>query len=201
MAIYLDEVHVGADPSTIGFPHLLLCMGLVLVTDKMLYGIHLTNKEDTDRAIGVFAKYLDAEGVDRSKAQRLYGSANLKTRYKSGDGTAAWRTELKQIAKLIGYSGPASGFDTSIIDPKDGTYVEYQRKLSGECRIFYKRHEKVQYGAFMHDANVQKISNTNKLRSDVGVSTPSSAAVKATFWNKGELHEVDYASRLMACTV
>lgn len=199
MAIYLDEVHLGSDPAVIGFPHVLLCMGFVYVTTNRMYGIHLTNYEDTDRVLNVFNDWLDRENVDRTQAQAIYGSANLKVRYGEAGDEARWRNEMTNIAGTLGYTGPVRGFDTSIINPVDGTYIEYQAVMLawGAVRILYKRNEKMNYGSLQHDPNVLKINVMNNLRNDLMVTSPSGADVKHTFGNKGNLHEVNYASRLM----
>src|SRR5690606_34303338 len=43
MAVYLDEEMVGEDRNEIGYPHLLLCMGVtVLMRNGRLIGTHIT---------------------------------------------------------------------------------------------------------------------------------------------------------------
>ncbi|MGA7802283.1 MAG: hypothetical protein WCC36_15910 [Gammaproteobacteria bacterium] len=198
MAIYLDEVHVGNDPDLIGFPHLLLCMGLVLVTSDNMYGVHLTNIEYTNDTIDAFSGWLASVGVNGSAGRALYGSCNLQVRYGSNGNKARWVTEMTTIANKLGYRGDILGFDTSIISPKDGTYVEYRSDLNKPCKIYYKRHEKMDYGGFLHDGNVGKIKPDGSIRTDKGVTMRASADVVRTKSNKGNLHEVDYARRLMS---
>jgi hypothetical protein len=40
MAVYLNEGDIGVDKQVIGFPHLMICMGVVLETKAWLYGMH-----------------------------------------------------------------------------------------------------------------------------------------------------------------
>jgi hypothetical protein len=196
MAIYLDEVHMGHDTDLIGFPHLLLCMGLVYMINNDMYGVHLTNIEHTKNAIDMFDGWLKRMNVDRNNARALYGSANLKVRYGDNGSQTEWKNEMTQIAGKLGYSGTVYGFDTSIISPKDGTYVQYESDNNQRCKIFYKRNEKMNYGDMSHSEQVVKISGT-KIRTDKFVTMASSAGVKPTRSNKGQLHEVNYATRLM----
>lgn len=208
MAIYLDELYMGHDQDTIGFPHLLLCNGLVLAVDNQLYGVHLQGRADTQKSINIFLQYLNNEGVLPAQYRLLYGSCNLKVRY--GNGKADWVAEMNEIAGILGYHGQALGFDTSIIHPKDGTYVEYRLQQNNSCRIYYKRHEKVDYGDFARNPdntiarneNLAKIgANFTKIMDYKNLTMVSSAKVKETKSNKGELHEVDLARRLMRAQV
>ena len=199
MAVYLNEEYVGADAELVGFPHLLLCMGLVVVANKKMYGVHLTNTSRTEETVTAFKEFLTGQGVTGSTADVIYGSANYVVRY--GDGkVSSWSNEMKVIGRMLAYSGEARGFDTSIIEPKDGTYVEYRLKTTGDCQIFYKRNEKMDYGKLAEMPNVQKITAAGKLRA-VSVYSPSSATGHSSKLHTGKLHEVDYALRLNKVTL
>ncbi len=153
MPVYLDEQMIGLDSDVIGFPHLLLCMGFVTLTEDgggalNLSGIHLTDTVASQRAFPYFVEELYKSGVP-AKIHAIYGCCNRTVRYPGvGDPKAAWRTEMTGFAKMLGFKGPARGFDTGIIAPEDGTYVEYQLSRVGgrTIRIFYKRNEKMVYG-------------------------------------------------------
>jgi hypothetical protein len=147
MAIYLDEDMMGADPNELGFPHLLVCMGLVCVTDNQLLGVHLTNVTHSQKVVPCFATWLGEQGVGGGDIRSLYGSANLEIRYGGGTGKALkrqWEAEMAQIAGVLGFHGTAYGFDASVIAPKDGFYAEYRAvHASHTCAIYYKRNEKM----------------------------------------------------------
>ena len=55
---------------------------------------------------------------------------NWSSRYDNGKDD--WRAEMQAIAGVLGYHGKASGFDTSIIDPQHGTYVEFMAEYPQE---------------------------------------------------------------------
>jgi hypothetical protein len=196
MAIYLNEDRLGKDDATIGFPHLLVCMGVVLLTRGNMYGVHIVEASDANQTIPRFATYLGQQGVIPGDMLTLYGSCNFPVRYDNG-GAASWRQELRHIAGVIGYQGTAKGFDTSIIDPADGTYVEYQRDAArGRCRIYYKRNEKM---AYVHAPgvvpNVFRVTHGGAIVADQ-FGNEASANVIATPRNRGALHEVNYFLRL-----
>jgi hypothetical protein len=206
MAIYLNEDCLGLDDTLIGFPHLLLCMGVVLLTRNFMYGVHIVTASNQSATIPEFGNFLATQGVIPSDMISLYGSCNFKVRYGDNQRTEAWKTELRHIAGVIGFTGKAKGFDTSIIDPVDGTYVEYVRNpVSDKCKIFYKRNEKMNFTGYVQNVNFVKrglnpvtLLPTSSL---VPGFTHSNANVIHTASNKGQLHEVNYFLRLKEFTI
>jgi hypothetical protein len=220
MAIFLDENMMGADPDAVAFPHLLVCMGVVCVTNDRLFGIHLTTVREAKAVMPAFATWLRDQGVKGDAIRTVYGAANLEVRY--GDGSVAtlrdqWEKEMAQIAGVLGFSGKAYGFDASVITPKDGFYARFEAEhTTHTCKIFYKRNEKMFYLASdRYYFNLLRVKPGETMpafvRSD-GVEVPEivkptkvdrvkSAIIAATVFptrsNKGLLHEVDYALRLM----
>jgi hypothetical protein len=209
MPVYLNEAQGGCDRELIGFPHLLLCMGVVMQTGAWLYGYHFDNPNDTQGNADAFAGLITKLGGTSANAVRLYGVGNWAVRYEGG-GKNAWRTEMQTIATALGYHGRVSGFDTGIIDPQDGTYVEFVPEYPQErCRIYYKRNEKMTYT----NAPLAKLPTKNVVAftSDAtGAMVPkqqgmmiytSTADIVATASNKGRLHELNYFLRLVTITV
>jgi len=198
MPAYLDEEQLGSD-DIIGFPHLLLCMGVVVVTPDGMHGMHFTNRGRTEAVVGYLAEYLRSNGVTGAEDMiDLYGSGNFKIRY-GGGGKNAWKEEMRLIAGAIGYQGKARGFDTSIIKPADGTYVEYHRDpLRNKIKIFYKRNEKMD---FTRDGGLHPTMVNKGGLGPSRLAGTSSAAVKVTRSNKGQLHEVNYWLRLTDFTI
>lgn len=205
MPVFLNEAQAGCDRTGIGFPHLLLCMGVVLETNAWLYGYHFDDPGDTAGSAVAFTNFITDRGGNVANGVRLYGCANWKARY-NGNRRQAWKAEMQVIATALGYQGTVSGFDTSIIDPQDGTYVEYVPEYpQRRCRIFYKRNEKMDYtnnaviGApnrnvapFRGDVTTgQMVTNTGYINYTTG------ADIQVTASNKGQLHELNYFLRLV----
>ncbi len=202
MPVYLDENMVGTDPQIVGFPHLLVCMGLVCMTDQNIYGVHLIEVEDTNATIDGFRTWIGALGVGGPQMRALYGSANFTIRYRNVAGPGSnladlWKVEMNRIAVRLGYRGPIYGFDTSIIEPQNGTYVEYQSQLPRTtCRVFYKRHEKMQYGTQQHNGGAPSMAKFNPHSGQIEpvIFISSSAAVQPS----STMREVDYSTRLIS---
>jgi hypothetical protein len=136
MPIYLDEDMVGSDPNVVGYPHLLLCMGVtVLMSNSTLVGAHVTNH--TTEA-GVLKELADQiSKIASATPEHLYVAGHYNNHLGSQGMTVV------QKAQSLGFHGPAYLFDTSPIKPKDGTYVEVVSNGSGhKCSIRYKRDEK-----------------------------------------------------------
>jgi hypothetical protein len=203
----LDEDMVGHDPAVIGFPHLLLCLGFVARTNADLWGVHLTSPANSPGTFAAFWGWAQAKGLAVGAITDIYGSGNHVIRY-GGGGVGAWTAEMQGFANTMGYHGPAHGFDTSIIDPKDGTYVEYTLQNGGlqPCTILYKRNEKtvqtgtaaVNYGGGTAEVAAWDAGN-NRFRQ---ISFPKTGVIgKKSFFHTGIFHEVDYAVRLTTIAV
>jgi hypothetical protein len=116
------------------FPHLLVCMGFVAQTNNDLWGVHLTTA-------GAHSQERDSQ-----RAQLPTCTVAATARYGTGVSTphVNWMDEMESFARVLGWHGSAHGFDTSILDPRNDTYVEYRRRLAGLCRIFYKLHKETE---------------------------------------------------------
>ncbi len=149
MAAFLDEYMFGKDRETIGFPHLLLCIGIVVVCDDALYGFHSSSLGTNSDSAVAFREFCNLRGMSNGglgRVESVLSAADFRQRYK--DGRADWEREMREFSGLFGYAGDVFGFDTSVMHPSDGAYVEF-KKSSGErggCRISYKRHEKTVIG-------------------------------------------------------
>jgi hypothetical protein len=199
MAIFLDENQFGNDPACIGFPHVLLCMALVAMTNNDLYGIHLDwPGAVADQGLGELARLMNTNGVQARDMVALYGCCNRSTRYPGVTNTGgAWQAEMTHNAGLLNYHGNVLGFDTSIINPQQGTYVEYYPNYpAGTCFVYYKRNEKMQYTQGTNP-NLRKFHTYKRIFVSLQPGTATTAAaIIPTYWNKGQLHEVDYALRM-----
>jgi hypothetical protein len=209
MPVYLNELQAGCDRTLIGFPHLLVCLGVVLQTKAWLYGFHFDALADTPASAALFAAFITNRGGDAANGMRLYGCGNWRSRYEGG-GRQAWKTEMQTIANALGYHGKVSGFNTAIIDPQAGTYVEYIPEYQQErCRIYYKRNEKMDFtsnlgrGLLPRSMTAFRPGLTNRaIVPNTGNTTyTSGAGIQETTSNKGQLHELNYFLRLVSFDV
>jgi hypothetical protein len=203
VAIYLDECMMGRDPAVIGFPHLLICNGLVLRTTTALWGVHLDAMPHCVPLFDAFWAYAVNKGLVAGNITDIYSSCNMEVRYRSDppdQRVRAWKVEMQRYAwRMGGWRGNAHRFDTSILAPVDGTYVEYHHQAFGGlgCRIFYKKNEK------MASAGTQMIPNAGGLADCVVWDTYRKALKASTnmitgniVTTPGGLRELDYANRL-----
>ena len=212
MAIFLDELQAGSAQDLIGFPNLRTCMGLVLQTRAFLYGCHIAGMEqDTVAAQAEALKaYIRDVGGNVNNGVRLYGCCNWKARYEGGGRRAAWERELSEIARILGYTGTASGFDTGVVVSEPGVYLEYRPEYGKEkCRIFYKKDAKMGYAT-----EFRQVSATGRGFKPFGTKpvslTDDTLQLAAKGPNQfvdqklsatGNLHELNYFLRLISFTV
>lgn len=207
MPILLDEEMIGLNADGIGYPNLLLCMGLAITYKDAngwgaLAGMHLTSRVSTPKAIPLFVKELGQLGAINIGA--LYGSCNRTKRYvNASDPTASWKDEMREIAGALGFHGEVRGFDTGILAPKHGTYVLYEVEpvSDDDVRIYYKLNEEMVYGDESGPAVAKAMYATSRNPNDrvIDAKTKSSAQVKqgdGPFSRTRKLEEVNYASRL-----
>jgi hypothetical protein len=137
MPIYLEEDCVGADPTVICYPHLLLCMGVtVLMSDGSLVGAHVSNSRTEDEVLRVLTREIN--GLAPLTMQRMYCTGNVDLHTNHGGKS------VQDKAAAIGFRGKAYLFDTGRIKPKDGTFVQVTSNgPNHQCAIQYKRDEKV----------------------------------------------------------
>lgn len=140
MAIYLNEDEVGTDNSVIGYPHLLLCMGLtLLMRDGKLIGGHFTKPSSEQRVADKIVKAIQANG---SQAVCMYLTGNFYEHVQKHGGA-----DYTGKSVLIGYKGDVRCYDTQQIKPKDGTFVRLTslHPNATDCLVEYKREERVKY--------------------------------------------------------
>jgi hypothetical protein len=95
--IYLCEREIGFDAVEIGFPAVLGCRAIVLVTGGGLFGYHLNGNLSLSKKTA-FVNFI---------SQHLQGNAR-KALYAASAGTGLKQDhdELKDIAGTLGYTGP-----------------------------------------------------------------------------------------------
>ncbi|QEH35841.1 hypothetical protein OJF2_43980 [Aquisphaera giovannonii] len=138
MGAYLDEDMVAHEPDFIAYPHLLVCMGVtLLMTDGSLLGAHVVEQQSQDEAFAGMQEFMRTIALAGITPDRLYLTGNVGIHVQSADNAHG-------KARKLGYAGIVYVFDTSLIKPKDGTFVMLTSKGPGvHPTIQYKRNEKV----------------------------------------------------------
>ena len=109
---------------------------------------------------------------------------------------------MRVIAGRLHYTGPISGFDTSIINPTDGTYVEYRRRPhEDKCDIFYKRNERMTFTEIdvrspAAQGTIFKWVASNQRLAGRWVTTYGRKTGAQLGAGAATLHELNYALRL-----
>lgn len=117
MAIYLDEDMIGSDPAKIGFPHLVFCMGVVvLMEDGSLIGGHSTAGKVNYQAF--LRAMRNSIGNSGMKMNRMYCIGDLRRHYEFEGAT------VPEKANALGFTGEALEIDLAQICPENGSYAE-----------------------------------------------------------------------------
>lgn len=121
--IYLCEREIGFDTTEIGFPSVLGCRAIVVVTAGGLFGYHLNgNLSQAKRT--AFVNFI---------TQHVHGNAR-RTVYaaSAGAGLALDHQELRAIAADLAYTGPIYW---ASLPPGGSVYVHYQEINHNTCSI------------------------------------------------------------------
>jgi hypothetical protein len=147
MAAYLDEETFGRDDYTIGYPHLVFCNGITIVTEMCLFGVHCSRLGDAAQVYHAFLFVCEERGLRRGNPMAVCSAVNVWARY-GADCDEGWRQEMIQFAGIVRYRGQVNEFNISVIPPRDGTYVEVRRDwgIRTPFRTMYKRDEKTVLG-------------------------------------------------------
>ena len=121
--IYLCEREIGFDAAEIGFPSVLGCRAIVLVTNSGLFGYHLNGNLSLAKRtalVNFITTHVHGHGF-----RNLYAAS-------TGAGLAADHDELRDIAATLGYTG--SIYWASL--PAGGSvYVHFQDIDHNTCAI------------------------------------------------------------------
>lgn len=122
--MYLCEREIGFDAAEMGFPSVMGCRAIVLVTAGGLFGFHLNGKLN-DNKKAAFVNFINGH-VQGATAKRMLYAAS------AGAGLAQDHQELRDIAAALGYSG--SIYWASL--PSAGSlYVHYTDINHATCSI------------------------------------------------------------------
>ncbi len=100
MAVYLNEGQAGCDRDVVAFPHLLLCLGVVLQTMPG-FTATLSRRAVTRTSISERpASFCANRGGNALNGIRLYGCGNWAIRYGRNNRRARWRAEMELIGRV-----------------------------------------------------------------------------------------------------
>jgi hypothetical protein len=220
VAVFLDEMQCGTDRRMIGFPNLMLCMGVVLLYKDDMFGMHFTHPGCSVANAQVLRHYTKSLGLKPNDAVALYGCCNWDQRYAAHGALAKqrWKDDLRLIAKLLKYSGPARGFDTTIIaSAEPGRYIEFRPAYPQKrCRIFWKVQQPADFTRLALTAATAPLEvgrtvveyRRDPMTDQFGLATGNRDVTLTTaFADTGgaaageTLAEIDYAQRLIQFTV
>jgi len=125
MAIFLDEDMIGSDPTMIGFPHLVLCMGVaVLMRDGSLIGAHFTNPSTEHSVLLGLRRSI---GINGSGMDQLYCMADMAEHIQKFGGL-----DITGKANAIGFTGKGYVADFGVLNPTNGTYAQVTTNGAGK---------------------------------------------------------------------
>ena len=146
MARYALEHEFVFHPTTIGFPSLKGCHGLVYVTDAGLFGYHNYGNEYADRydvRFALFKTWVTGHPQGRSPGRAVYGACYLTCptgdpntiRAYSDPKRTNWIAELAAFAAAANnFTGPIYGYDLGKSQHQGSTIVEFT-KVGGTCVV------------------------------------------------------------------
>lgn len=125
MALYLDEDTVGSDANIIAFPHLLLCMGLVVrLADHTLVGTHFSTPS-TERSLLSMMRH-EVRAANSAMTQ-LYCASDLAKHVGQCGGL-----DINGKAAGLGFTGPGFIFDFGYMNPTNGAYVQFTSNVGAD---------------------------------------------------------------------
>ena len=205
MTTWIGTNQAGWDNQSIGFHSVNGCTGLVLSTPHWVAGWHIGGGAGGDYAnsgqtkagfqAATFLNYIQAINPNAWPAAGMpAGTVQLLVVYQT---LAEWATVLQEFAAVIGYTGPARGFDVSGKTGTDSCDFLISH-LSGDCSVQYKRTSKMDH---VTQTDLERQNTVVKTLGSTGLGRPfqimalannesASASVKPTFFNGGNMHFV-----------
>ena len=154
MAVYLDEDQIGSDAAMIGFPHLLLCMGVVLVMgDGSLVGAHFTKPTSEQYVLRRLMRECMRNGSGMSQ---LYCMGNIPVHVGEFGGL-----DINGKAAALGFTGQGYVADFSVLKPTDGTYAQVTSAgANNRARVRCQLNEGLSYshGSLGNSSGIFKIT-------------------------------------------
>ena len=148
--LQLNSNDYGYDGQTLGFPSVMGCQAIVLLTSQGLYGLH-DLKAGTAAAAKIKADFWTNWVVttmgQKGKVQmhKLYGVINNEHQYgATTEGNDDWDKTLRYISEQLGFDGDICKYRiTTHIDKGGSLYIRFDDAHDGTCTIQYKRWSKM----------------------------------------------------------
>jgi hypothetical protein len=121
--IYLCEREIGSDAAEIGFPSVLGCRAIVLVTSGGLFGYHLNGNLNLAKKTA-FVNFITQNAHGHAK-RTLYAAS-------AGGGLQQDHDELRDIATTLAYTGP---IHWASLSAAGSVYVHFQDIDHNTCSI------------------------------------------------------------------
>ncbi|MCX9158075.1 hypothetical protein OPU71_18285 [Niveibacterium sp. 24ML] len=149
--LFLNSNDYGFDSQTLGFPSVMGCQALVLLTSHGLYGLHDLKAGTAEAArhkIEFFADWVKGALAAKGGGDklRLYGVINHTQQYTNNTfGNGEWDAMLLHLAGALEFDGPISKYRVSKHIDRDGSiYIRFDNAHDGNCVIRYKRWSKME---------------------------------------------------------
>ena len=139
MALFLDEDMVGTDANMIAFPHLVLCMGVVVVMgDGSLVGSHFTAPKSEKALLYMMSQKIAQNG---SGMDQLYCMADINQHVTQYGGM-----DIVGKANGLNFTGQGYVIDFGVLKPTDGTYGQLTSNGAGNrATVRCKLNQKMNY--------------------------------------------------------
>lgn len=121
--IYLCEREIGFDAAEIGFPAVLGCRAIVLVTGGGLFGYHLNGNLNLNKK-NAFVNFITTHA--QGNAPKVLYAAS------TGNGLKQDHDELREIASDLAFTGPIYWGSLSVVG---SVYVHFQDIHHNTCSI------------------------------------------------------------------
>lgn len=149
--LFLNSNDYGFDAQSLGFPSVMGCQALVLLTSQGLYGLHDLKAGAAEAArlkIEFFADWVRATFAAKGGGNklRLYGVINNTQQYTNNAfGNGEWDAMLRHLAEALEFDGPISKYRVNKhIDRKGSIYIRFDNAHDDTCLIRYKRWSKME---------------------------------------------------------
>ena len=156
--IYLDTNQLGQDPKTVIFPSIQTCMGVAVIGNGVVYGMHFPSNPDLTLKFVGAAKYMSLGGM-----YTIIGITH-KNRYGASAREGVTR-ELKKFCAAIYQNGRAYPIDVfGIVLPDPGTAGSHDARVSknnGGVTVGYRDFVSVTTSQIAPDATTHRSMMTN----------------------------------------
>jgi hypothetical protein len=155
MAIkYLGTNEIGRSRTALAFPSVKTCQAIVYQTESHLYGFHDALANDTvfGKKAEVFRDFVQAHALNHATlAKCIIGVITATERFSDDrQGRAAWSTQLKTVATLLGFNGAIWGARVKeFINKGDSSYFrfDFHQDRAKRCMLSYQTWSRMEFSS------------------------------------------------------